>query len=113
MKEDLKFDITIEQGSNYPLDITYSDDDDNPVSVAGWTVESVIREATHDPYCVPFICSADRYGFHLRMSAERTMQLTFASGVYDIFVMDPERQTRTKLLSGKVTVIPDVTRNMR
>lgn len=113
MKEELKFDITIEQGSSYPLDLIYADDDETPVDMTGWSVDSVIRESGSDPYAVPFICSADKKGLHLRMSPERTMQLSFHTGEYDVFIMDPMRKIRTKLISGSVTVIPDVTRNVR
>ena len=113
MKEDLKFDITIEQGSDFPLDLIYADDNETPVNVSGWIVESVIRESERDYYSVPFICSADNKGFHLSMSAARTNQLTFSNGVYDVFITDPQRQYRTRLISGKVTVIPNPARIVR
>ena len=113
MKDDLNFDITIEQGSDYPLDVTYTDNNGSPTDFTGWVVRSEIRQDVSDPHGIPFICSADDEGIHLRLSSARSMQLAFSSGVYDVFITDPEGQTRTRLISGKVQVIPNVSRNVR
>ena len=113
MMEELKFDITIEQGAEFPLDLIYADDNENPVDVSGWIVESVIRESAGEERAIPFMCAADSSGFHLLMSSARTMQLTFDRGEYDVFITDPDHKTRTKLVSGRVTVVQNTVRNVR
>jgi len=113
MKEDLRFDITIEAGSDYPLDISYTDDDDNPVDLTGWIVDGTIREATGDYDGYPFKTWADANGFHLFISKEHTRGITFTRGIWDMFITTPDRRTRTKLLHGRVTVVPNTARRWR
>ena len=111
--DELRFDIEIEAGSEYPLDVIYSDDDDIPVNMTGWTIEAEIKETSEDPEGYPFATWADANGYHLYLSGDRTAELTFPRGYWDMFITDPERRTRTKLLSGTVKILGDSTRNLR
>lgn len=111
--KDIIFDITIEAGSDYPLDISYTDDDDNPVDLTGWTIDACIREETGNRDCIPFRTWADSAGLHLFMSRERTAGFSYSRGIWDMFIMDPLLKTRTKLMHGRVDIKPDTARRWR
>ena len=112
MKE-LKFDITLDAGADYTLDVSYTDDDDEPVDMSGWIVEAEIRESSASYDALPFQTSADETGFHLSLCAEHTAGLGYTRGIWDMFSTSPNRETRTKLLDGRVTILPDTARRWR
>ena len=107
--EVLKYDLTIKAGSDYQVDFIYTDDDEVPVDVSGWTVESQIREYTEALNAIAFEGTADENGYHLFMDAETTAALRFKTGVYDVFITDGSG-TRSPLIEGHVNIIGGVTR---
>lgn len=111
MKNDqITHDLTIKVGEDYAVDMVYAEDDETPVSVSGWTVEAQVRQYEQDYDYVPFTCTADATGFHLTMAKEVTRKLTYTRGTYDVFVTDPDNTARSKLVEGRVYIIPEVTR---
>ena len=105
----LEHDLTIKAGSEYIVDLVYADDDEQPVDVSGWSVESQIRNAADNFRSYPFTGTADEEGFHLTMSEVETRALRFAHGVYDVFITDPDGK-RWPLIQGSAEIIPEVTR---
>lgn len=103
------YDITIKAGRDYAIDFDYTDDDEVSVDVTGWTVEAQIREYPEAINAIPFVGTADENGYHLTMSAAVTSKLRFERGVYDVFITDGSG-TKSPLIEGHVTVIPEVTR---
>ena len=103
------YDITIKAGRDYAIDFDYTDDDEVSVDMTGWTVEAQIREFAEAINAIAFTGTADQDGIHLTMDADTTAQLRFAKGVYDVFITD-NSGTRSPLIEGHVTVIPEVTR---
>ena len=110
MNEIPKYDLTIKQGEEYSVDFIYAQDDETPVDVTGWTIESHLRQYPHSADYFPFTCSADSTGFHMAMDDAITDQITFTKGVYDVFITDPEISKRTPLIYGQATIIPRTTR---
>lgn len=102
-------DLTVRAGSEYVVDIDYTDDDEVSIDMTGWTVESQIREFVESIHAISFETSADETGIHMSLDKETTKQLRFARGVYDVFITDT-MGTRTKLMEGHVDVIGGVTR---
>lgn len=110
MTNDIIYNITIYKGRNYSLHCKYVDDDDTPVDMSGWLVESTIREFAECNDGVDFYCVSDAEGVHIYLSAVQTEGLGFRSGEYDIFVTDPDNNLRVKLVRGRVNVMPMGTR---
>lgn len=109
-QSDLKYDLTINAGADYSIDFIYTDDDEVPVDVTGWTVEAQLRPFTEDSTHIDFVCTADTDGFHLALASGTTSEITYTSGVYDVFVTDPDDDYRTKLISGSANISLAVTR---
>ncbi len=105
-----KYDLTIMQGQDYTVDLIYAEDDETPVDVTGWAVQSHLRQFPEASDYFPFTCTADMTGFHMSMTAAETEKITFSKGAYDVFVIDPDNEYRTPLIYGQVTVKPGGTR---
>lgn len=105
-----KHDITIYQGMDYSIDLIYAEDDETPIDVSEWNLDSHLRQTPESADYFEFIPVADEDGFHLSMPKEITNEITFSSGVYDVFITDPEYNIRTPLIYGSVTIIPRSTR---
>ncbi len=110
MNEIPKYDLTILQGQDYSCDLIYAEDDETPVDVTGWTIQSYIRQFPEASDYFPFTCTADETGFHLTMAAAMTEKMTFSKGVYDVLLTDPDNENQTPLIYGQVSVKPRGTR---
>lgn len=105
-----KYDLTIMQGQDYTIDLIYAEDDETPIDVTGWTIDSHLKQYPHALDYFPFNCTADESGFHLSLPKEETDQITFSKGFYDVFIIDPDNAKRTPLIYGAATIIPGSTR---
>lgn len=110
MTEELIYNLTIKQGEDYSVDFSYTEDDETPVDMTGWGIEAVIRDFPEANDFIPFTCTADETGFHLKMSRDLTNELTYSRGYYDLFITDPDNDNRVPLVSGRVSIIPRTSR---
>lgn len=112
------YDITIEQGTNFSLNLTYKDSAQAPIDLTGYTAKMQMR---------PFASSA-RVFFErsttngtislggaagtvlITATAEETAALNFLNAVYDIELYSPI-DTTIRLLQGKVIMSQEVTRD--
>ncbi len=110
MNKDLIYDLTIKQGEDYSIDFIYAEDDNTPVDLTGWTIESVIREYPEAYDRIDFFCTSDSEGIHLYLGHDSTNLLTYSKGYYDVFITDPDNERRTPFITGRVSIIPRVAR---
>ena len=110
MKETLKYDLTIHVGADYKVLFAYQEDDGTPIDVSDWTAVAQLREYPESDDFIAFTCTSYQEGFLLELSAEKTSQITYTRGVYDVFVTDPDDYCRFKLVQGRVRIVPNVTR---
>ncbi len=110
IRDGILYNITINAGEDYYLDFAYTDDNEVPVSMSGWTVESTLREFAQSYDGVDFYCKSDNKGVHLFLSHKQTGLIGYTHGKYDVFVTDPDNNIRVKLVSGEALIIPRSTR---
>ena len=108
--EDILFNITIYHGEDYRLDLSLLNDEEEPVSFSGWTVEATLREFPESHDGIDFYAIANGNGVNLMLSNTQTASIGYSHGRYDIFVTDHDHKERVKLLAGKAEIIHSSTR---
>lgn len=108
--DEIIYNITINSGEDYYIDFSYTDDNETPVSMRGWLVESQLREFAESHDGTDFYCTSDETGVHLFLSHTQTGALGYTHGKYDVFITDPDNNIRVKLVSGEALIMPRSTR---
>lgn len=113
-----KLNLTINQGETFTHILKWSDENNTPVNLTGYTAKLQIREK---PEAVnPLIELSTENGgiifslvevgtFTLTISSTATTAITWNTGVYDLLMIAPDL-TVTRLIEGRVTVSKGVTR---
>ena len=112
-----RYDVQIEQGATFALDLTYTDAAGDPVDLTGWEAhaqfrpdytEAPILSITHDDY----IEQGDDDGtVEVRVPASVTEDLPSpVAGVYDLTLTNVSTGFVIRLVAGLYTVSPAVTR---
>ena len=105
----LRYDLVVDQGSDYARAIPVRDDDDQPVSVAGWSVSGQIRAGHSAPDAlVELDLAIAGTSILLRISAAASTDWTWRLGRYDIELTDPDGAV-TRFAEGAVVVRPQIT----
>lgn len=107
------YDLLLEQGSTYEQTITLRHIDQNPIDLTGWTLAGEIRRSHRsDAVILVFtvdIPSPETGQSIFSLTPAQTRSLAVSGGVYDIEATNPSGKT-FRILQGKVTVTPEVTR---
>lgn len=114
-------DIFIEQGADWFLPVAWQDTDGNPLPLTGYTAAMQVRSTPESPDTVFDLTSATGGGIVIN-EADGTLAVYIPAaqslaatppahdvGVYDLVITAPNGQ-RTRLLAGRVTFSPAVTR---
>lgn len=107
-----RYDLRIEQGSDYRLQIPIVNDEGQPFVVTGWSARGQIRLSLNDEQPVFELYDHLALGVttvELLLPAEVTAEWTWRQARYDIELVNPEGRP-TRLLEGHVFVSPEVTR---
>lgn len=122
-----RYDIVIEQGATFDLPLQYCDSDGVPVNLAGCTARMQIREAPASAVVVEFNSTLTANGFiilngpselredgangnlRILLSAANSAALPAFRGRYDLELHFPDH-TVLRLLEGRVTVEPEITK---
>lgn len=107
----IKSNLFIDQGTDYSTSINLTDDDDNIVSLTGYTAQGQIRKTYSSSTSVSFTVSitAATGIVTLQLTAVQTANIVAGRYVYDVFVTD-SGNTTSRILEGIVTITPRVTR---
>lgn len=110
------YDITIEQGATFQMNLTWKDSTGSPVNITGYTARMQVRENYEAESTLVSLTSTGgdivlggslgTIAITIAASATQTLQLDEA--VYDLELVNGA--TVTRLLQGKATVSREVTR---
>ncbi len=108
-----KYDLTIFEGTNFSLAITWLDDNEDPVDLTNFTASMHIRdEITNEAKidCSPYFTLGGVLGtIALALPATFIVDIGYTSGVYDLDLEDTSGNVY-RLLLGTVTIVDEVTR---
>lgn len=106
-----KINLIVDQGASFETTLNLTDDNDNPVSLVGYTGAGQIRKHYTSSNATSFSISLGGANgtVTLALSANTTANLTSGRYVYDIEVADSSGVV-SRLFEGIVTVTPQVTR---
>ena len=110
-------DITIDQGASFALTLTYTDATGAAVNLTGYSARMQVRSDYASPDALidasttnGMIALGGSLGtVAVTIPYATTAALSVSSGVYDLVLTSPSG-TRDRILSGRVTVSPGVTR---
>lgn len=110
-------DITIEQGATFTLNLVWRDANNVPVNLTGYTARMQVRSSYTDPTAQlslttengAIVLGGALGTIAVTASATSTDDITVRSGVYDLELQASDG-TVTRLVQGKVTISPEVTR---
>jgi hypothetical protein len=103
--------LTIEQGSDYNIDLTIDNDDGTPLILTGYTAQSKVRKhygsTSYQDFTIEFV---DRLAGEIRLSMGSSITSSLSEGryVYDIVLTDPNL-VKLRVVQGNVLVNPGVT----
>lgn len=111
------YDITIEQGATYRLDIVWKDNAGAPINLTGYTARMQVREKVSSETALLDLTSQNggivlggaTGAIAIVAAATMTDDITAKRGVYDLELVAPGGVV-TRLIGGAVTISPEVTR---
>lgn len=111
------YDILIEQGTTFQLNLVYKDSNDAPIDVSGYTARMQVRRTYDAPTALLDLTSengAITLGgvsgtVNVSASPNLTRELPPKGGVYDLELVNPAGVV-TRLIRGAVSVSPEVTK---
>jgi len=107
-----RFDLRVEQGSDYHLTIPVVDNAGTPFVVTGWSARGQVRRSLDDEepvYELDDHLTVGATTVELNLPGEAISEWTWRQARYDIELVNPEGRP-TRLLEGHVFVSPEVTR---
>jgi FlaG/FlaF family flagellin (archaellin) len=111
------YDITIEQGATFRLSLVWKDSSNVPVNLTGYTARMQVRRSYTDTV-IQLAMTTESGSITLGGSAgtinvvsaaAATEDIAARAGVYDLELMSSDGVV-TRLVEGKVTIKPEVTR---
>lgn len=113
----VNYDILIEQGATFQLELVWKDANNTPINLTGYTARMQVREKVNAPTTLLNL-TTENGGITLggalgtvqvRAAATLTDDITVRRGVYDLEVVSAGGIV-TRLIEGAVTISPEVTR---
>lgn len=112
-----QYDITVDQGASWSLLLRWEDDDGNPIDLTSYSAKMQIRPYYNSPVVVAtlstinggIVIDGDAGEVTAQLSASETGGMTVLEGVYDMELTSPTGMI-TRIISGKYTLSPEVTR---
>lgn len=111
------YDILVEQGATFRLDLVYKDSSGSPIDVSGYTARMQMRRTYDAP--TPLLNLTTENGaitlggvagtLVVQATPELTRELPAKGGVYDLELVAPSGVV-VRLIRGTVSVSPEVTK---
>lgn len=109
-----KYNITLEQGADYRLNLTLRQTNGRPLNLTGYTGFAQIRRDSSSSVLVDFIVSFDPLRTSGKMSlvipSSVTLVLDFLQGYYDFYLMSGG--LRKRILEGTVFLSKTISRTV-
>ena len=106
----IKANLTIDQGTDYSTSITLTDDEDNIISLVGYTASAQLRKTYSSSNSVSFSTEITEAQGVVTLSLTDTQTANITPGRYVYDVILTVGTTTTRIVEGIVTVTPRVTR---
>lgn len=111
------YNITIEQGADFDLLMTWKDAAGTPIDLTGFSARMQCRASLADATLLLDLTTANGHivlggtagTIRLLLTAAETAALTWTRGIYDLELVSSAGIV-TRLLSGSIVVSPEVTR---
>lgn len=111
------YDITIEQGATFQLNLIWKDSGGNPIDLTDYTARMQVRQKyTSDEAALSLstengtiVMGGVSGTVNISAPAADTANLSIKTGVYDVEIVSPSGVV-TRLIEGCVVVSPEVTR---
>ena len=103
--------LVMDQGATFSANIQYLDNNKNPISLAGYDINSQMRRSYYSANAVSFtanITNAATGNISLQLAATQTANLTALRYVYDVEANIGS--TVLRIVEGIITVNPGATR---
>lgn len=103
--------LTIEQGSDYEIELTITNDDGTPLNLTDYTANSMMRKhygsTVTESFDIQFV---NRLAGEINLSMGSTATSSLKEGryVYDIVLTSPQN-FKTRVIQGNILVNPGVT----
>ncbi len=105
-----RIDLLIDQGSTFTLAFDVLDDNSDPLDLSAYTVAGQMRKNYSTNVSTTFTTSiANTNEVTLSLTATETTAITADRYVYDV-ELDDGASTITRIIQGRVTVTPEVTK---
>lgn len=111
------YDILIEQGATFQLNLVYKDSNDTPIDISGYTARMQVRRSYDAP--TPLLDLTTENGcitlggaagtIAVEASSTLTKDLPTKPSVYDLELISPQSVV-TRLIRGAATISPEVTK---
>jgi len=103
-----KVNFTIDQGTDFFMQVIVTNDDDTPFDFTDYTVNAVMRKHYTEPTAVEFTANGMPGILTLSLAPGDTLGLDYGKYVYDV-VLTSQSNTVTRLFEGIATVVPSAT----
>lgn len=103
-----KLNLVIEQGTDFHQNILLTDDNNDPISAAGYTANGSMRKSFQATTSIPLSCNLATGSLAISMNAATTSAVVAGRYVYDVKLTKTGETFR--LIEGVATVTPAVTR---
>lgn len=112
------YNLAIEQGATFKVIFQWTDSNNSPINITGYTLRSQIRATVESSSVMVDMTNANgkvtisdaaQGKIQMLLSATETASLAAGTGVWDLEVIAGDG-TVTRLLQGSVTISPEVTR---
>lgn len=103
-----RFDIVIDQGSPFNLEISLFDANDNASNTTGWTAAAKMRKHFTSSNSYAFVANVTAGKLVLNMTSGYTSNIVPGRYVYDAEIIYVDLET-SRIIEGIATVTPGVT----
>lgn len=112
------YNITIDQGADFFLNVTYDNPDGTPVNITGYTAEMQVRTNPNSPTAVLTLTNGSGITITgssglvaIHATATQTRAIDEGPYVYDLEITAPTGGVVTRLIQGQALVSAEVTRS--
>lgn len=111
------YDITIEQGATFTLNLRWLDSEGTPIDITGYTARMQVRRKYSDKTSVLSLTSQDNEiilgdslgTIDVTASDEKTAAINIKAGVYDLELETPSGDV-VRLVQGTAVISPEATK---